>query len=292
MATLTIDWLEGDNTVFERDGKPVEARRAALISGITQGVAAPPVPSGPVFDPTETERSGGGQGYWGQASAVLPQYGETHPDDKLSNLIVFARRIEAIDPGHARADILYRTADESPKKQPTTLRITAGLDAQTIHPTELVGEPGMQTKEQLVVSYQGVSQPVELDLFKPVVTAEMEKLTVTEAPLTDVFFFAGTVNGDSFLEQEPRTWLCSEVAATMVEQNSGDDVPLWRFRYRFELNKDTWDQEFAFRDTATGLVPKFSTQGELALGIKKFNFYPQSNFAGIGAGWGPEMPMP
>lgn len=100
-----------------------------------------------------------------------------------------------------------------------------------------------------------------------------QKATASPGALTESYI--GHVNSSTWQGGAARTWMCTQADFELVDDTVSP--PLYEFRFTFERDPETWDNDTTARfvDPDTGEPPDGLALGE---GIKKVEFYPEKNF--------------
>jgi hypothetical protein len=235
-----------------------------------------------------------GQTQIDDAFTVLPAMGSAHPATGMSYLLLDEADVipltpggaavgSGIPPGTVRATLVYRrmapggSAGDSTLYTRPVIELGGGLRQVEVN-TDYAASP-------LSVSYFGTKERStgEDDTQIATTTAYIsstvvrflrrEAITISDLA-TKVATYKGHVNGDSWLGDGAKTWLCYDISGKSIDGNQHFDVT-YEFHHCGDTPTGDWKSRIWWRG-ANGKVPSDAVD---ANGRDDFNLFPWVNFS-------------
>lgn len=208
--------------------------------------------------------------------SIHGKYPRSSTDELPFGIELYASSIvcEPVSPTAARAVVTW-TPEPVGDAENARAEIRATLQQETITHDQ-TGE------NQLTVTYtppggQPIVQPQQLKVGRPVAAISFSrKLTGNyQNVLHTSLDHTGAVNQHAWLGKESKTFLCTSVIVTTVDQNQ-------RFHqtYTFQYNPERWIGTLTYIDPDTGRPPA-GISGGAGNGKDEYNIYPEVDFAAL-----------
>jgi hypothetical protein len=261
MATAQLDTLRDIRVTKER-GYATSLTRSVIITGLTSttGTAI----ANEILTATNMPASG---------SAVA-----------IGTNLLFLDKIDAQviegEKTSATATLEYRRRELSYESGGTTPTLRGGTALKQVTTAkDRQGNPIVLEhtfpSDHPMYAGQTLTQGGEISVLVPMSTLYGEYVSTSSSAGSVTQAWAGYVNSDSWQGGAPRTWMCTDVRAELVD---GTTSPAWwRFAFTFEYDDQTWDNDTTavFVDPTYGKPVADFVDGQ---GIKKIQYYPARNF--------------
>lgn len=214
----------GTIAISEDQGTIVSASRQWLVTGLT----------GDVEDRMADAKNATG----------VPSYGDSYPGNP--NLIAKTIDVSILDASNnskavvtvgyvtvGNEDGFFRFSGSSSVTQETTTVDAGGND--------------------IVVSYDGLSQGAEAEWFRPQGTLSTTGIISTSQPVPLRNSWVGYLNSDTWMGRPAGCWMCTR--CDFAPHDLADSPPRYKFTFEFQENNKGWTPTVYYRDPNTGEIP-------------------------------------
>lgn len=266
---IVLDVIDGARWT-EQDGSVNEISRMIIVSNIVLPAAA--VPEIPALSANDAV-----------VRVVLdlpgvPQPGDTHPTE--TGLIVRNRAPRTLGPLTVQLDIRYAVPGgggfQPPPGDQFVLAITSAVEQIETQRNRLAQPDGSPAGSQITVTHNGIEQGGEITPFQAREVIRLQHAIQSADPRAITQFLTNAVNSGPFffdVVAPPRTWLITEVAATLEDRSS--TPPTYLINYELRKNVDGHDPVIVFIDPETGRPPPGLVVGQ---GLKQIVWYDEIDF--------------